>query len=433
MSMLDTYREQRSAAAAALSDLIAGEASEESFAAVEAREAEIADLDGKISTLESAESRKAAIAETKVEAGVGFAQVTEQRTYNAHSKSSFVRDLVFAQTRNDASAWERLNRHMHEESIESRDIGRADGAIGEFVVPTYLLNAYAGALRPGRTTADRLTGQTLPTLTDQINIPRITTGTKSGWQNGDNTATTTQDMVTTYATGEVRTLSGYTNLSIQLLEQSAVSNGIDAVVFADLLRDMDYQINAAVISGVGTAGQMQGVLGVGTAITYTSGTPTGAGLHAAIGQAISKVSEARFDDVEAVVMRPSHWYWLSSQTDSAGRPLVVPTAQAFNPIATQDAPVAKGMVGHIHGVPVYLDSAIPNNLGAGTNESRILVGRFSDSWLYSGGIKTRVLPDVLSSQLSVRLQAYQYTALVHRYPASLAFVSGTGVVAPSGF
>ena len=137
MSMLDTYREQRDAAAAALSDLISGEASEESFAAVEAREAEIADLDSKISTLESAESRKAQIVEARAEAKVptfGSAKVvSEPMTYAEGGERSFVRDMINAQVRNDRSAWDALYRHMDEVRVETRDINRTDGSGGEFV------------------------------------------------------------------------------------------------------------------------------------------------------------------------------------------------------------------------------------------------------------------------------------------------------------
>ena len=142
MSMLETYREQRDAAAAALSDLIAGEASEESFAAVEAREAEIADLDSKISTLESAEARKAQIVEARAEAKVptfGSAKVvSEPMTYSEQGERSFVRDMVRAHLNNDRTSWDALHRHMDEVRVETRAVGRADGAIGEFVPPLNL-------------------------------------------------------------------------------------------------------------------------------------------------------------------------------------------------------------------------------------------------------------------------------------------------------
>jgi len=62
-----------------------------------------------------------------------------------------------------------------------------------------------------------------------------------------------------------------------------------------------------------------------------------------------------------------------------------------------------------------------------------LVGKFSDSYLFESGVKTRVLNDVLSSSLTVRFQVYGYAALIHRFAKSVSAISGTGAVTPSGY
>lgn len=432
--MLDSLKETRAGKKADLEALLAGEPSVEALASVEERNTEIAALDSQIESVESAEARS--IVEAKVEARVGFGAtvVNEERTYTEHGSQSYFRDLVHAQTRNDRGAWDRLYRHAQEEVVESRAISNTDGAGGELTPPAWLISLTALTPRPARVVSNQLMKMALPSGTDHLYVPRVTTGTLVASQNGDNAATTTQDLVTTSADAPVRTLSGYVDASIQLLEQSPLAGGIDQLIFNDLMRAYDLNLEQQVINGVGTAGQLAGILGAGTAITYTSGTPTAAGLYAAIGQGISKVSENRYDDVEAIAMRPATWYWLASQTDSNGRPFVVPNGGApFNAGGVQDAPVAQSSVGTIHGVPVVLSAAIPNNLGGGTNETRVLIARFSDSVLFEGGVKTRVLPEVGSATLTVRLQAYGYAALAHRFPQSLAFVSGTGVIAPTGY
>jgi len=49
-----------------------------------------------------------------------------------------------------------------------------------------------------------------------------------------------------------------------------------------------------------------------------------------------------------------------------------------------------------------------------------------------GPLRTRVLSEVLSGNLTVRLQAYAYSALAsERLPASLSEIGGTGLVTPS--
>ena len=102
-------------------------------------------------------------------------------------------------------------------------------------------------------------------------------------------------------------------------------------------------------------------------------------------------------------------------SDSTGRPLVVP--QAGNPqnaVATLGAVASEQVVGQMHGLPVITDPSIPTNLGTGTDEDVIHVLRASDILLYESGIRSRVLPEVGSGNLTVRLQVYGYLDLAKR-------------------
>ena len=432
--MLESLKESRAAKAAEASDLLAGEASAEALATIEARNAEIAQIDGQITAVEATEARAAVMAETRVSAGVGTAVVkSEPMTYSEHGQRSFVRDLINAQVRNDPSAWSALNRHMDEVRVETRDVSRVDGGIGEFVPPLWLVDQYAKTLRPGRTTADLLSKMALPAGTDSINIPRITTGSDVAAQTADNAATTTTDMVTTSVTAPVRTISGYENVSLQLVEQSPLAGGIDRMIFADLMAAYDYRLNVAVINGVGTAGDLLGLLntiGIGT-VTYTSGTPTAAEFQGAFAKALSTVAKNRYMGAEAIVLHPSIWYGLVGLSDTAGRPVVVPTANGpFNAVGVNGAPgAAQGPVGNILGVPAYLDAAIP----AVSTALPAIISSFSDTYLFESGMKTRVLPDVLSANLTIRFQLYGYAAIAARYPAGIAKITGTGMNPVTGY
>jgi hypothetical protein len=445
--MLDNLREARATAAAAAESLLSGEeVSVEALDAAEARSVEIADLDGKISKAEALEARTAELAASRAAAGVktfGSAVVTrEERTYEKDGNNSFVRDMIGATLRNDQNSWARLQRHQQEAIVESRDVSRTDGAGGDFVPPIWLMNEYAEFARAARVTADLVTKMALPAGTDSINIPKITTGTATALQTSDNAATTTRDMVTGVATAPVRTISGYENVSIQLVEQSPLAGGLDRLVFGDLMADYALQLNTAVVgNGDGTSGTFRGLINLGAdttngiPTTWTEATPTGANGLKAIAQALSKIANNRFKPTEAIVMNPSVWYWLQSQTDSSGRPLVVPTgAGPFNAAGVVSAPGGSaGLVGTAAGVPVYIDATLPKTYGSSTNQSPILVGKFSDSYLFESGPKTRVLPDVLSANLTVRFQVYGYAALAHRFDKSVSAITGTGTVAPSGF
>ena len=448
MSLLDNLKEARAVAAAEAEALLAGEASAESLDAVEARQAEIAELDSKIEKAEALEARTASIKEARTAEGVktfGSAVVTrEAMTYDKGSDNSFVRDMINAQLRNEPSAWERLNRHSQEVAVEVRDISRTDTAGGDFVPPLYLINEYAEFARAARVTADLATKMALPAGTDSINIPQITTGTRAGFQAADNSSTYSpsnpRDMVTATVTAPVRTISGFENVSIQLVEQSPIAGGLDKLVFGDLMADYALQLNTAVAGNAdGTSNNLRGFTNLGAdttngiPTTWTETTPTIANGLASITKAISQVVNNRYKPVEAIVMSASTWYWMAAQVDGSSRPIIVPTGNGpFNAAGVTTAPGAPaGLVGTIYGVPVYVDATLKNAVG--TNQSPILVGKFSDSYLFESGVKTRVLPDVLSANLTVRFQVYGYAALAHRFNKAVSAITGTGTVTPSGY
>jgi HK97 family phage major capsid protein len=447
MSLSAKLKEQRDALVAEVETTLAAEdVTAEALDAASVKQEEISALDERIATADKVEARTAAIAESRKESKVatfGVATITrEAMTYDKDGRNSFVRDMIGAQLRNDRNSWERLNRHAQEVAVESRDISRTDGAGGDFVPPIYLINEYAEFARAARVTADLVTNMALPAGTDSINIPQITTGTLAAFQSADNTATTTRDMISSTVTAPVRTISGYENVSIQLVEQSPLAGGLDRLVFGDLMADYALQLNTAVVgAGDGTSGALKGLITLGAdstngiPTTWTETTPSAPNGIIAIAKAISKVTTNRFKAAEAIVMHPSMWYWFASQVDGQSRPLVVPVtgaSQAFNAAGTVTNPGAPaGLVGTIQGVPVFIDATLPKTYA--TNQSPILVGKFSDSYLFESGVKTRVLPDVLSSNLTVRFQVYGYAALAHRFNKSVSAISGTGTVAPSGY
>ena len=447
MSLATKLKEQRDALVAEVETTLAAEdVTAEALDAASTKQEEIAALDERIATADKVEARTAAIAESRKESKVatfGGAVVTrEAMTYDKDGRNSFVRDMIGAQLRNDSSSWERLHRHAQEVAVETRDISRTDGAGGDFVPPIYLINEYAEFARAARVTADLVTNMALPAGTDSINIPQITTGTLAAFQSADNSATTTRDMVSSTVTAPVRTISGYENVSIQLVEQSPLAGGLDRLVFGDLMADYALQLNTAVVgAGDGTSGTFKGLITLGAdttngiPTTWTETTPSAVNGLIALAKGISKVTTNRFKAAEAIVMHPSMWYWFASQVDGSNRPLVVPVtgaSQAFNASGTVTNPGAPaGLVGTIQGVPVFIDATLPKTYA--TNQSPILVGKFSDTYLFESGVKTRVLPDVLSSNLTVRFQVYGYAALAHRFNKSVSAITGTGTVAPSGY
>jgi HK97 family phage major capsid protein len=384
------------------------------------------------------EARAAAPAGEVVDATETRVEVKKnEMTYRQGGQHSYFRDLALASApgRFDNEARERLVRHGEEMSIEARTTpNRTDGQMGEFVPPLWLLNNYVASARAGRVTADLCQKVELPAGTDSIQIPKIASGATVAAQT-DNGSVSNTDITTSTVSAPVNTYAGQQVMSIQLLEQSPVSGGLDQVIFQDLIQDHAQKIGAAVIGGAGSSGAHTGLLtATSTTITYTATSPTASGVYQAIAQGISNVAKSRFLPANAVVMNPSRWYWLVSQVDTNGRPFVVPSAgMPFNAAGVMDVADAQGAVGTIAGVPVYLDPNIGSTYS--TNQDRVIVGRFSDSVLMEGPLRSRVLFETDAATLSVRLQVWNYSAFTQtaRYTSAFAVCSGTGFAAPSGY
>ena len=426
-------------------DALVATGTTESFTAAETKLEEVRALDARIKTATEVEARAAAIKESQASAKVspvgGATIISEVRTYNANPQSaSWARDLAASQGVYNMSGAEearnRLARHAKEVDVEARAGNTTATSGGEFSPPDYLLNEYAGYARAVSVASNLLTNMALPEpATSSIKIPKITTGTLTALQGGNNAAATTRDIVTSYVTSNVETAAGYNDISIQLLEQAPIN--LDSIIFGDLAKDLALAINTQVTSNNnGTSNTLLGLtyqgINNGTSVTWTQTTPDATGLVPALGKALSGVANNRYQDAEAIIMSASEWYSVASLLDTTNRPLFAVGQYAFNPLVTgNNLANSSGLVGTYGGVPVYVDATMPKTVS--TNQSPILVGKFSDTYLFKGAQKAGVFPDVGSSTLTVRFRLYQYVALAHRFNKSIAAISGTGTVPTSGF
>ena len=117
---------------------------------------------------------------------------------------------------------------------------------------------------------------------------------------------------------------------------------------------------------------------------------------------------------------------MQSQADAQGRP--------FTPIdlgaAERDPNVEP--VGSLFGMALVLDPAVPTNLGAGTNEDRLIVTRATDLLLLEGEPRLTLNLDVGSATLTTRFGLHTYVAFVSgRVPSATGVLSGTGLTAPT--
>jgi len=422
-TLVDTAKaESRSLTDAESADFDRGEAAVREF------DASISDLDAQIRADEAAADMAKRYAPT------GVKVTSEPEIYRSGiGGRSYFRDLHLARAKGDRDAADRLARNDRARATENRALSTVNGAGGEFVPPLWLEDQFVKLARPGRIFANLCPSFPLPPGTDSISVPKVATGTAVATQATQNSAVQQTDLTTTSINSTVTTVAGGQTISLQLIEQSPLN--VDDIVLGDLAAAYATSFNTLVLSGSGSAGQPLGALTLsGTnAITFTQASPTVAQAYSAIANAIQQIHTQRFLPPDTIVMHPRRWAWFVAAADTAGRPLVVPAANnPMNALATQGDVNSQGYVGTIQGLPVYVDANLPTNLGAGTNQDTIIVGRLADLMLWESHIRAEAFPQTYANQLSVFVRLYNYMSFQPaRYPKSLSVISGTGLVAPT--
>ncbi len=138
-----------------------------------------------------------------------------------------------------------------------------------------------------------------------------------------------------------------------------------------------------------------------------------------------------------VVMHSRRWNWLCSQVGTSW-PFVshasVPTQQGGVIVTNEYGDGVRGVLSN--GLKVIVDNNIPTNLGAGTNEDRILmIASQQGIWWEDPAAPVLIRAEQpLAASLGVLLVVYGYAAYTwDRYGNNPGVIGGTGLVAPSGF
>lgn len=403
--------------------------------AIKKTDGDIDAVEQRIADLQDEEERAAKAAEIRSRftpegpQPTGVTVVSEPETYRKGGQQSYFRDLFRSQHMGDRTAMDRLQRNDRE-VMEKRAITTTDGSAGEFVPPLWMIEDYVALARAGRVVADQVQHQPLPPGTDTISLPRVATGTATAEQTSQNTAVQNTDATSNSVSAAVATIAGQQVVPQQLLDQSPIN--MDQILLADLAADYAVKLDTFVINN--NAANKRGLLNVTglNAITYTDASPTVGELYSKGGDGIQQIHTGRLLPPDKHFMHPRRWAWFTVSLDTAGRPLVVPVANMpQNALASMGDVVSEGFVGTWQGLPVFVDPNIPTNLGAGTNEDRIITARSQDIILFEGTPRSETFRETKADQLSVLLRFYNYAALhSERYPKSISVISGTGMIAP---
>lgn len=448
---------------------------------------DIKKLDAQIQTLEAAEKRAEKAADAAAKAAPAVVK-SESMTYDKHGRNSYFRDLAtlaVASARlggtedSPADALERMQRHNAEVDAEARTDKQVAAALrelrrtpagmeartnpnttagtgGEFVPPLWLVSQYVPFMRAGRVFANRVRNMPLPPGQDVINIPVISGGSLTAIQTANAAAVTSQDVTTSSISAPVRTIAGQEDISLQLLEQSPIA--MDGVLFDDLSRDYDKQLDTQIISGSGTSGQHKGVLSVTGATSNTDprktnqisstvtalvdATAGNSSQYKNIINAVNQIETLRFDNPTAIWVHPRRANgWGAAPSASDGRPLFLAAKYGqFNAVGSNEPnPLFQGVAGELYGLPVVKDANMlttANGFSAGAlqtggNQDVVVVLKEDDVYLWEGTMRMRALPEILSGTLQIRFQVYAYSAFTaERLPAGISVIAGTGYIAP---
>jgi HK97 family phage major capsid protein len=325
-------------------------------------------------------------------------------------------------------ARERINRYQNEVRLEKRDSTSTNFA--GLVVPQYLVDQFAPLRRAGRPTADLSTMRPLPAAGMTVNLGRLTTGVTSYVQASENTPATESSPDDTLLTVNVRTIGSMFDLSKQAVLRGT---GVEDQVIGDAIRSYHAKLDEQIINGAGTSGTHLGILNtVGiNSTTYTDASPTFKEFWPKLVAAITDVTSNFFGSANAIVAHPTLIGCLLRALDASDRPLVVPTSgMPMNAPGSYDRPAYQSNV-QLLGIPVIADGNVPTNLGAGTNETAVIIGDFNESYLWedSGSQPLYVRFEQPDGNVAIRTVVFGFSAYTAgKYPAAFSAITGTGLI-----
>ena len=408
------------------------------LANIQALKLEIEKLDERIEQITDIEVRKAKAAElaaavdgdtVETRSAAPARVISEEATYHERGSHDFLADAIAAEFGGSYEARERIQRYQRE-TLEKRDSGSSNFA--GLVVPNYLVSEFAPLRRAGRPVLDISRNMQLPASGMSLNIGRLTTGVTSYVQSSENSAPTESSPDDTLLTIPVNTVASMFDLSKQAVLRGT---GVETQLLGDAIRSYQTKLDALAINGSGSSGEHRGILNTTgiNATTYTDSTPTWAEFFPKLVAAIQDISSNFYGGATHIVAHPTLiGCWLRA-LDSTNRPLFNSTAgNPFNAPGTYDRP-AYDMGGlQILGIPVIADANMPTNLGSGTNETAVIVGDFSESYIWedNGGSPMYVRFEQPDGNIAIRTVVFGFSGYTAgKYPTAFSAITGTGLIA----
>lgn len=298
------------------------------------------------------------------------------------------------------------------------------GHAGEFAPPLWLNQQFATARRPGQVLQRLIPTFDLPKGVSSVNLPRVLVGNTVD-VDVPGSPVDSSNVTTEPVSSPAAIFSGNSDWPIQMLDMSPMSAHLDWAMFKDMTESSDFNIERQLILGSGKGSEFYGLLELpGTnEVPYASGSPTGTGMFPEIGKALAQVDVKRRRPPRALLMNGSRFFWLATSEDNSNRPLIL-----------EDYPHSDFPNAGLASVGVYLDDAIPQNLGTTKEQDAIFACIPEDMIFLNSPPVMAVDKDVLSGTLEVRFNLHRtVAALLGRYPSGISKVVGAGMKVQEGF
>ncbi len=337
--------------------------------------------------------------------------------YGPDSEHSFYADIK-AVNKGNAGAQERMAKALGQ---DVKAMSSLTDAAGGYLTPT-IIGSEIIRLRDAAATLRPLFSQ-ITVTSDSYQLPAVTGGLTVGWV-AELAEKPVSDLTFGQITTSVFTAAGLAAASNQLLADSRPS--VDGLINFELAKRLAILEEKAFLNGSGT-GQPRGILntsGVGTtALTSTAVLD----LLDAILTAATAVETAHQEYPTAIVLHPRTWNRIvaARETSTSAQYIIGEGANAQGRRASDARPARS-----LFGIPVYTSSNVPTNLGTGTNESRVIVGVFSEGLILDRqGITLDESEHVyFTSNQTVFRGEERVGFTAARYPTAFNVVGGVGLV-----
>lgn len=310
-------------------------------------------------------------------AAPGTKSVASNESPYGDGTHSFFGDIKLA-NKGRQDAIERITKGLES---EGKALVEGTGSQGGYLVQTQIERQILDVREQDNVLRDMCSALNVTTTT--IELDQITLGTTAGWVAELATKPEATSLTLATVSASVFTAAGLATISNQLLADS--NPAVDALVTRDLAKRLVALEETAFLAGTGT-GQPLGILntpGVNTKTAHVSSGSVVSGSGGILDATLDAIAQTQtdFGQPSAILMHPRTWTAILKDKNAQGVYTYGSPYVAVNssPDVSNPRTVFQGPLRTLWGVNVILSNRVPTNLGSGTNESRIIVGDFTEA------------------------------------------------------